>query len=131
MECSTAIELINILVYLPAWKFTATDNTKRFEGCVKVRIDYPAQMSERAEAPLGYPTAMMTYAEFKIMACECPDETTLYRRLFDDCIMRIHRHEGREFLRVTPTFWAPFHPHKAEGMRRYGDPNGDLNFGVA
>jgi hypothetical protein len=141
MEVSSAIDLVNTLVFIPEWKFTATDHTNRFEGTVQVRIDYPARASERNEAP-DYPRQIMTYAVFPIVVSEC-DDAAVYRKVLR-AIVEIQEHEAREFLRVMPTMWAPFHPHRVDGMKRWAAMGGckefddlgdairrDLQFGIA
>lgn len=128
MRVESAVELINCVVYKPEWKITATDHTKRSEGAVQVRIDYPARRSERELAP-DYVEEIMTYAEFPMIVLDC-DDVSIYRRLLD-AIICIETHEAREFLRVLPTEWAPFHPHRVDGMKRWGDIEGDLKFGIA
>lgn len=56
-------------------------------------------------------------------------------------LMVIEEHEMREFLRIAPTYWAPFHPHHTDGIRRWiGSANvasewqmviPDMHFGIA
>jgi hypothetical protein len=129
MTPDTAIALIDGLVYKPGWSFETTDHCHRYENSVLVRINYPAQRSERAEAADGYATTITTYAKFIILLDKL-DDVGLYRRLLDH-IACIDSHEAREFLRTRPTLWAPFHPHKTDGMERWGDVAADLVFGVA
>ncbi|MEU6260181.1 hypothetical protein ACFUEN_29750 [Streptomyces griseorubiginosus] len=135
METASAIELVDHVVYKPGWTFTAREHTKRFEGAIVVRVDYPARNSNRDQAPAGYPEEITTYAEFPLVIKDCTDED-LYAALLQ-VIMSIEEHEAREFLRVRPTHWAPFHPHRANGMRRWAARNGksdlmgDLQFGIA
>jgi hypothetical protein len=136
MNIETAICLINGLVYKPGWTFTATDHTGRFEGTVKVRVEYPAQNSDRADAPDGYPNAIVTYAEFPIVVGDCDSDKKLYRKLLNQ-LMKIEEHEAREFLRTKGTYWAPFHPHQINGMKSWqstcctdDDLLSDLQFGI-
>ena len=129
MEVTTALELINGLVYKPGWKVSATDHTNRFEGSIILRVDYPAQSTDRVEAREGYPTDITTYAQEPIVVAECGDETALFRCVID-VILKIEEHEAREYFRVEPTFWAPFHPHKIDGMKRWGRADADLKFGI-
>lgn len=128
MLINTAIDLVNDLIYKPGWKLTATDHTKRFEGTVLLRIDYPARASEREEAP-EYAREITTYATFPVIVRDCDNEA-LYRKILE-CIFDIEMHEAREFLRVQPSMWAPFHPHRIDGMKRWGDVAHDLKFGIA
>lgn len=129
MEISSAIRLIENLIYKPEWSFEAKDHSNRFEGAITLRIEYPAFQSERADAENGYPNAIRPYATFPIVVSDC-DDTGLYRLVLE-CIMQIEEHEAREFLRVKPTMWAPFHPHRVDGMRRFGTMQQDLRFGLA
>jgi len=141
MRIDSAIELVNQLVFIPGWSFTATDHTKRFEGTILVRVDYPARASERTEAP-GYDREITTYATFPIVVSEC-DDASVYHKVLR-AIVEIQEHEAREFLRVQPTMWAPFHPHRVDGMKRWAALGGckqfddlgeairrDLQFGIA
>ena len=128
MEVKSALDLVNAIIYKPGWRISAEDHTNRFEGAIKVRIDYPARASERDEAP-DYEREINTYATFPLIVADC-DDIGIYRRIVAKLI-EIETHEIREFLRVQPTRWAPFHPHRIDGMRRWGDPEGDLKFGIA
>lgn len=134
MEISSAVSLVNSIVYKPGWTFEAEDHTNRFEGTVRVRIEYPARNSNREQAANGYTEEIVTYAVFPLVVSECNDESLYFKLL--EAIVAIEKHEAREFLRVSPTLWAPFHPHRIDGMRRWhqftGDPMvSDLQFGIA
>lgn len=135
MFISTAIELVSQLVYKPGYMFSAEDHSRRFEGSILLRIDYHAPASERGEAP-EYGREIDTYATFPLVVRDC-DDIDLYRAIID-CIMQIEEHEAREFLRVSPTMWAPFHPHNIDGMKRWQAKQimsprliDDLKFGIA
>ncbi|WP_433463933.1 hypothetical protein [Spirillospora sp. CA-128828] len=129
MEIESAIRLIGNLIYKPGWVFEAKDYSNRFEGAIAIRIEYPAFQSERADAAKGYPNEIRPYATFPVVVDDC-DDVSLYRLVLTH-IMEIEEHEAREFLRVEPTMWAPFHPHRADGMRRFGAMQQDLRFGLA
>ena len=130
MECESACRLINdLIIYEPNWKITATDHTNRFEGTIVIRIDYPARNTNRDQADGGYANPIMTYASFTIVAHECSDMTELYRQVLQR-ILLIHEHEAREYFRIHPTNWAPFHPHRLDGMKAWGNPASDLQFGA-
>lgn len=130
MECLSACQLINELVlFEPGWKFTATDHTNRFEGTIKVRIEYPAQNTNRDQAADGYPERICTYAEFTMTVADCGESHALYHKLFK-LLMKVHEHESREYFRIRPTNYAPFHPHRIGGMERWGTTDSDLLFGV-
>lgn len=129
METQSAIELISQLVYKPEWTFEAKDHCHRFEGAIALTITYPARESAREDAAEGYPHVNHPYATFPIQVHGmCAED--LYRAILK-IIGEIEMHEAREFLRVKPTYWAPFHPHQIDGMRRWGEPEKDLNFGLA
>lgn len=131
MEVDTALTIINEqLVYAPGWTIEADDFTNRFERGIRVNVKYPACATEREEAKQGYPRLIETGGRFPVNLI-CDSEITLMRQILSQVIMPIHEHEAREMLRLKPTFWAPFHPHRVEGMERWGNPNGDLMFGLA
>gem|GEM_PF-2674752 len=135
MENASAIELVQSVIYKPGWSFVARDNANRFEGAIVVRVYYPARNSNRNQAWDAYPEEIAARAEFPIVVNDFSDED-LYAALLH-AIATIEEHESREFLRVRPTGWAPFHPHRADGMRRWAARNGktdllaDLQFGIA
>lgn len=131
MHVATAIRLIDGVIYKPGWKFTADDHTKRFEGAVLVHVVYPAQNSDRPEAP-DYTTPISggARASFPVLVGDLVDELGLYRRLLE-MLLHVEEHEAREFFRVEPTMWAPFHPHNIDGMMRWGaGVERDLTFGI-
>jgi hypothetical protein len=130
MECGTAVRLINEqLVFRPGWKISAECFCHRFEECVKVTFDYPAFETNRDRAEQGYPEANRPHASYSFQVADLDDEG-LWRKLLE-CVADIDSHEARETLRVKPTFWAPFHPHRKDGMQRWGTPDRDLVFGLA
>lgn len=132
MLVDSAIQLIGQLTYKPGWTFEPEDHTNRFEGSVKVKISYPANDTSREDAREGYPNPIpVTYAVFSFGVSNL-DDIQLYREIAN-CIMEIECHEMREFLRVSPTFWAPFHPHQLDGMRRWNPDTvkQDFQFGIA
>lgn len=128
MQVDTALRLIDNIVYRPGWKISATDHTDRFEGSIIVRIEYPAQNTNRDQAP-EYPEPIMTRFECPLVISDC-DDIDLYRCIIEK-ILLIEAHECREYFRVGNTNWAPFHPHRVDGMRRWGKPEDDLHFGLA
>lgn len=134
MNVESAVRLVNQLVYKPGWLITATDHSMRFEGTICVRFEYPAIETGRGNAELGYPEDVRPYANFPMIVADCTDEDLYYRILCK--IREIEIHEARETLRVQPTYWAPFHPHQIDGMRRWAERTGgsiedDLRFGIA
>jgi hypothetical protein len=141
MRVDTAISLIDTMVYKPGWTFEATENN-RFESAVTVLVNYPANNSDRDNAMRGYIDAVMptARASFPLLVDPC-DDVDLYQMMIE-IIMHIELHEAREFLRVRPSYWAPFHPHRLDGMKRWSAvekrgqmwqqmPLADLQFGIA
>lgn len=131
MHVLTAIRLVEATIYKPGWTFTPEDHSDRFEASILVHVIYPAQNSDREQAP-EYPTPISggARASFPILVGDVPDEVELYRRLLG-AILRIEEHEAREFFRAGPTLWAPFHPHNIGGMHRWGaGVDRDLTFGI-
>jgi hypothetical protein len=136
MNVASAIQLIEHVIYKPGWNITATDHTSRFEESILVKIEYPAQETSREMALQGYPENNRPYASFPIIVRDL-DDTQLYRELLR-CFMCIEEHEAREYLRIQPTGWAPFHPHAIDGMKRFKSTSADaccsvmedLQFGI-
>lgn len=119
MDIQTAIDLISQITYKPGWIITSRDNSKRFESSICVDITYPATNSDRSEAP-DYSTPILpngARASFAVMVNKL-DNVALYAAICQ-FIMTIEEHEMREFFRINPTYWAPFHPHKTDGMARW------------
>lgn len=134
MDTEQAVATVNSMIYLPGWQFTAKDHSNRFEGTIKVRVDYPALNSDRCQAP-EYKEAINTYAEFPITVGDCDEATDIYFKMIGH-LMDIWVHETREFLRDPATLEAPFHPHRLKGMQRWAEKTGtpieaDLQFGIA
>lgn len=133
MEIETALTIINEqVIYVPGWTLQAEAFTNRFEAAVKVEVEYPAYATERQEVQANgaYTRPIVTGGKFPLYLT-CDSEVTLIRQLLDQIILPIHTHEARESLRLKPTMWAPFHPHRTGGMERWGNPQADLMFGLA
>lgn len=132
MRVESAIELVRQLIYKPGWDFTAEDARNRFENAIRVRVEYPAHETAREDALQGYPHVNRPYASFFVLVGEDCDDITLYRRVMKT-VLCIEEHEAREYFRVQPTGWAPFHPHQIDGMKRWNpdNPEADLYFGAA
>lgn len=111
----------------------------RFEDAIVLTIDYPVIDSSRHnwDVPIGEVQSdgkkkelFYVSTRWVILAGCCDDALALYREFLDK-IAIIDSHEAREALRVKSTRWAPFHPHRVGGMQRWGDVNGDIQFGLA
>ncbi len=139
MDIASATQLVDNLVFFPGWEFKASDHSKRFEGTISVRVEYPSCETSRERAAEGYPETNKPYVNVPIVVRDL-DDIGLYRALIA-VAMEIAEHEFREALRVKPTLWAPFHPHQIDGMRRWQEGSaqmdasthlrGDLQFGLA
>lgn len=139
MDTNTAIDLIKEVAYLPGWQFEATDHSNRFEGTISLKITYPAVETNRKEAREGYPVENRPYATFPLMVHGMCTEDLYYA--LGNVLMKVYEHEMREGLRIKPTFWAPFHPHKIDGIKRWSKSAKhakkwamqmpDLQFGIA
>jgi hypothetical protein len=125
VRTDTAIQLIDNLVYKPGWIFEARDNSKRFQDSICLTVTYPAMNSDREEAAAGFPTPIPpngARASFNIPIHDA-DDMKLYRHVVQ-VIMWIEEHEAREFLRVKPSYWAPFHPHNSGGIENWANAIG-------
>lgn len=137
MRVETALVLINeSLVFLPNWTIEATDHRKRYEDAICLRLTIKdAPFSEREEAPKylrHVPNGV--HSEFPIHVGDCNDIDELAGRVLD-AILDTFAHEAREFLRIKPTMWAPFHPHKRDGIDRWTartgrHPDQDFKYGI-
>lgn len=127
MRTDTAVQLVDQIVSKPGWELRASV-CDRFEDCVIVRVNYPTVQFNRDHAP-QYEEAITADASFRIPVGEMVDPTELYKRIMD-IILEIEVHEHREAFRIAPTYWAPFHPHRNDGIGRWGEPHKDYMFGV-
>ena len=128
MQVDHACELINRVVFKPGVRFDA-QVAEGFQASVKVRISWWAPRFNREDAP-HYEAQLDNYADFVITCTPQCTENDIYRKLLG-CWARIDSHEAREALRDPLTLEAPFHPHRHDGMDNWGDPYGDLTFGMA
>ena len=142
MTPETAITIINSsLVPPPGWTLVASDYTHRQEATVKVDVSYQAHQTSRDYVDLdGQPGWRLEWitakAAFTIVIDDVNDVADLVGRILIHVVRPIREHEDRETFRLAPTGWAPFHPHKADGQRRWSALTGasvrdDLGFGVA
>lgn len=137
----SAVKLLNNIEFKrngQKWRIHA-EEFPRFEDSVLLTIEYPVIDSSRHhwDTPVGEAQSdgdikEMFYVSTKwvIQAGCCTDDTDLYREFLSKVAI-IDMHEAREALRIRPSLWAPFHPHRTGGMERWGDPQGDIMFGVA
>ena len=139
MDVQTGIDLIDQISYKPGWEFHAEDYTAKFEGSIKVRIEYPAYDSSREYSEEDKLRPIKTYGEFALMVGDIIEPNQLYRRVLD-ALTKIELHEMREFLRLKGGMFAPFHPHTVRGMRNWNeyvspdllaDLASDFQFGIA
>lgn len=125
METSSAVQLVKALKYKPGWTIDAESAESRFEGTIWVRFTFDTYRSERHLAALGYPEVVKDLrTRFRVIVADVDDDAELYGRVLD-AIVRLETHEAREFLRVAPTNWAPYHPHRVDGMKRWAKRTGE------
>lgn len=120
MDVTTAIDLINNhLTYKPGWVFRADDWEKRFEGTVRLYVQYPARNSNSEWAPL-FAQEIQPYAHMPLVVKDIDSIATLFYRLVK-IIMCIEEHEAREFLMYHATgghdYFPVLHPHMTHTMR--------------
>ena len=132
MSVADAVNLINTVVFMPEWTFTAEPFTKRFQDAIKVHVVYEARNSDQYEAP-EYKNWIPggARADFVIQVSDCLTPDDVMRKLLTEIILPIFEHEAREFLRYPNTLEAPFHPHRFAAMTRWGHAELDRKFGVA
>lgn len=138
MRVDTALSLINNeLAYPVGWEIFAEDHRKRFEESVCIHVNITdARKSEREEAP-EYKAIVPggARAKFVVPVGDVESiEDLVFRVIL--AILEDFTHEVREFVRVKSTNWAPFHPHKIDGIKRWSaahgtDPFRDYLFGIA
>lgn len=130
MQVSDAVEFLNNLVMKPGWTLHAEDGTRRYENGVKVTLTEHTFHTEVAFAPAYEDGGMFdAYATWMLQVGK-DDRVSLTRKVLD-CIADFNSHEWREFLRYGDTLEAPFHPHREEGMQRWGNEEGDRHYGLA
>lgn len=125
MDVQTAIKIAGSLGYKPGWTITANPD-ERFEAAICVKIGYPGPDFSRRYAPEYSEAARDQLATFVLMVGDLSFDEFL-RKIFD-FLLACETHEAREAYRLAPSWWAPFHPHKRDGINRWGDPKGDLLF---
>lgn len=141
MQNDTASVLINNLMYFPGWSFSAVESN-RFEDSILVRVSYPSHNTNKESiVDNSYTEEIAIYGDFVIMVGDLQTTEELYRRFFDEAIMKIYEHEAREALREKSSLYSPFHPHKIQGMNNWIETNNsnelskarfkDLMFGTA
>lgn len=138
MEVETALTLVNeSLIFLPNWEVVAEDHSDRFGEAVCVKFNITdARRSEREFAP-DYCEFVSTgaRAKFPIFVGNIYEPAELLGRVLDAALDNF-AHEAREVLRLKPTNWAPFHPHRDNGIHKWAertgrDPMRDYLFGIA
>lgn len=129
MLTETACRIINEnVVFFPGWKIYAEDFTSRHEGCVCLYIEAPSVETNRPEAMEGYCVRNTPRATTMLQVADLADDVALHRAVIEKLI-EFWTHEARECYRVKPSYWAPFHPHQIDGMKRWGTPDKDITYG--
>lgn len=138
MFTETAVTLVNeSLVFPPGWDVKAEDHTHRFQGTINVKVTLTeAKKSEREEAPeYNVPIPGGARSSFPLYVGDVDDIEGLVFRVIE-ALEEAYVHEIREFVRVAPTYWAPFHPHRGDGIQLWAkyrgtDPKRDYLFGLS
>lgn len=128
MDVNTACTLLGRMRYKPGWTVTAVPYTN-IQGALCVTIHHPAVDSSKACMIEDYPSTFEADRPFILQVADC-DPVGLQRKIMDK-IIAVEMHEAREFFRDAATGEAPFHPHTVEGMAAWGDPEGDMRYGLA
>lgn len=129
MLVSSAVTIINeSVIFFPGWKIRAEDFTTRHEGCICLHIEGTSWETNRPEAMAGYPTVNHPRVTVLLQVGNIADDLELHRAVLGKLI-DFMVHEAREAYRIKPTGWAPFHPHKIDGMNRWGEVDKDLTYG--
>lgn len=117
MKPESACRLINeSMMYRPGWTFDASEHKERFENAIRVRIEFDT-LDTSAVTDAGFDSSFRLHVTFTLMVGKM-DDVGLYRAVLG-VILRVEEHEAREFLRIRPTHWAPFHPHQDDGIERW------------
>jgi hypothetical protein len=124
------------LAFAPGWTVTAEDATNRFEETICVRFVIAVPNTDREHAPeYKVPVAGGARSAWPIYVGDITDPAELIGRVLDAAVENV-THELRETARLAPTWWAPFHPHRADGIRRWSErtgrhPSADYLFGLS
>lgn len=144
MEIQTALDIVNGdpvsgtgpgFVYKPEYEFHAFDYSYRLQGAIGLTISMPAPSTDREDARRGYQKILEPlHTTFVIIVKHCKNDDDFLYEIMKK-IIELETHEAREFLRKTPTFSAPFHPHRIDSMMRYAAYSGrnvadDENYGA-
>lgn len=115
MDVQNALGLIAGVSYKPGWIISA-EASDRYDSAVKITVQFSAPNSNN---PPEYPETLNLAPSVLLMVDDL-DEEGLYDELLSWLIYEVEPHEAREFFRVNGNRYdAPFHPHTAEGMRRW------------
>jgi hypothetical protein len=132
MNVETAIHLVDSMIYKPGWYFEAEDATDRFEDAIRITVHANSFRTERylVDRDGHYTEPIDARSAFTIFCGDCNRPEDFLRRMFEEAIMPTELHEAREFFRNRHTHWAPFHPHRIDGMKRWGSPDSDKTYGL-
>lgn len=130
MHIDTALTLIEGLCAGPFITLEAVDHTKRFEDGICVTTIAHTVDTSRGQRELGWPNRIDARANFCLQIGRCYDAYDLYNLVMRRAIVPTIIHEQRELFRVLATDHAPFHPHRQDGMDRWGEPDADLGYGL-
>lgn len=138
MQVETALDIVgDQLVTAPDVTVTAEDHRHRYQDAIRVRVTLDGWATERDEIrEHGRAVRRLSpWAEFAIPVGSLDSAEDLVGAILD-VIAEARSHEDREHTRLRPTYWAPFHPHREDGIARWAartgrDPQRDLTYGLA
>lgn len=129
MRVEDVVNLVNYgIIVMPGWQLEANDYTARHEHAVCLTITYETFDYRQSEAP-DYSTPINPHAKFIIDAELMVNMDDVVREVIKACV-KVCEHEIREAMRIGPTWHGPFNPHTTRGREQWGDPTGDLAFGI-
>lgn len=116
---------------------TATDNSGRYQGSVKIETvmftadsgskHYPDEWRNGYQTPVNEGNGARAY--FTVMLGYVTTPSDLLRKVIE-ILITVQSHEIREFAKLADGI-APFHPHTQAGIDAWGTPEHDLTYGLA
>lgn len=138
VDAQQAVRLINeSFIYPPRMAVSASDNTGRYQGSIKIETTmftsdsgskhYPDEWRNGYQTPVNEGNGARAYFTLMLGSVTSPADLM---RLVIECLIRVQAHEIREFTRDANGI-APFHPHTEAGISAWGTPYEDLTYGLA
>jgi hypothetical protein len=112
MERSEAERLIRNVRFMPGW----TIHHWMADGFMILEVSFLAPDSDNYP---NYRERKLAGGRILIYLGDINSEEDFHGRVLME-LVKILTHEAREFYRVTPTWQAPFHPHRPDGDAAFG-----------